>query len=104
MRDAEPRAESLLVCSVRRWTACTVVESRYYAPGIPMVLRTGAFAVLEQTFDEVVSARVEATEALARPTDELPMFASWYAPRVRVPAALEAQIRALCFTADGEAP
>lgn len=45
------------MCTVRRWTACTVVESRYYAPGIPMVLRPGAFAVLEQTFDEVVSAR-----------------------------------------------
>jgi len=100
--DASPRADALWECTVRRWTAATVVESRSYAPSITLPLRAGAFGVLELQVDEVLSVDVRESEPVARPTREVPMFASWFEPRVRVAAELEARIRAMCFTASGE--
>lgn len=100
--DASPRAEALWECTVRRWTAATIVESRSYAPSIPLQLRAGAFAVLEVQVQEIVSVRVWKTAPLARPTREVPIFASWFEPRVTVPPELELQIRAMSFTAADE--
>lgn len=53
----------------------------------PLRLRAGAFAVLDLRLDEVLSV-------------EGPMFASWFEPRVLLAGELEAQVRALCFTAE----
>lgn len=100
--DASPRADALWECTVRRWRAATVVESRSYAPGIPLRLRAGAFAVLDLEIDEVLSVEEHASEPLPRPTREVPMFASWFEPRVQLPPELEAQVRAMCFTAEDE--
>lgn len=100
--DASPRASALWECTVRRWTAAAVVESRSYAPDISLQLRAGAFAVLQLQVDEVLSVHASETEPLPRPTRELPMFASWFEPRVRVSPDLESQIRAMCLTAEDE--
>ncbi|RKG80788.1 hypothetical protein D7W79_07030 [Corallococcus exercitus] len=100
--DASPRVDSLWECTVRRWTAATVVESRNYAPDIALQLRAGAFGVLTSRFDEVVSVAVREAEPLPRPTREVPMFANWLEPRVRVPPELASRIQALCFTAEDE--
>ena len=102
VEDATPRAEALWECAVRRWTASAVVESRAYAPGIPLELRAGAFAVLDLQIDEVLSVDVHETERIPRPTREVPMFASWFEPRVGVSPDIESQIRAMCFTAEDE--
>jgi hypothetical protein len=98
--DAAPRADALWECVVRRWTAASVVESRSYAPEIPLRLRAGAFGVLELHIDEVVSVTARETEPMPRPTRKVPMFATWFEPRVRLPLELESQIRAMCITAD----
>ena len=98
--DASPRADALWDCTVRRWSAATVVEGRAYAPSVPLRLRAGAFGVLELDVDEVHSVAVRDAEPLPRPTRELPMFATWFAPRVAVAPELEEQIEALSFTAD----
>jgi hypothetical protein len=100
--DASPRADALWECAVRRWTAATVVESRSYAPGIPLMLRAGAFGVLGLALDEVLSVEERETEPVPRPAREVPMFASWFEPRVKVSPELESQIRAVCFTAGDE--
>jgi hypothetical protein len=100
--DASPRADALWDCTVRRWEAATVGESRAFGPGIPLLLRAGAFAVLPVQIHEVVSVEVRDAEGLPRPTREVPMFASWFEPRVRVSSDVEAAIRALCFTAPEE--
>lgn len=98
--DASPCADAVWECTVRRWTAATVVESRSYSPEIPMKLRAGAFALCEVQLDEVVAVDAHASAALPRPTREVPIFASWFAPRVTVSPELESQIRALCFAAE----
>lgn len=100
--DASARADALWACTVRRWTAAIVVESRAYAPEIPMRLRAGAFSVLEVEVDEVLSVDVQETEPLPRPTRELPMFAVGFEPRVRVSRALESQIRDMGFVVEDE--
>jgi hypothetical protein len=100
--DAAPRADALWECTMRRWAAATVVESRSYAPDIPLRLRAGPFGVLELKVDEVVSVEVRSSEPAPRPTREVPMFASWFEPRVALSPELESQVRALCFTAEGE--
>jgi hypothetical protein len=102
VNDASPRADALWECTVRRWTAATVVESHSYAPEIPLLLRAGAFGVLALQVDEVLSVDVRETAPLPRPTREVPMFASWFEPRVKVSPELESQIRAMCFTAEDE--
>jgi hypothetical protein len=89
-------------CAVRRWTVATVGESWAYAPSIPMRLRAGAFVVIEQRVYEILSVDVRETEPLSRPTREVPIFASWYEPRLKVSPDLESQIRATSFTAPGE--
>jgi len=98
----KPLADALWACTVRRWTAAIVVESRAYAPEIPMRLRAGAFSVLEVEVDEVLSVDVQETEPLPRPTRELPMFAVGFEPRVRVSRALESQIRDMGFVVEDE--
>lgn len=98
--DASPRADAIWVCTARVWTAATVVESRSYAPDIELRLRLGRFGVLELDVVEVLAVERRASEARPRPTREVPMFASWFEPRVEVPAALAAEIAALCFTAE----
>jgi hypothetical protein len=100
--DASPRAEALWECAARRWTAATVVDNDSYASNVPLQLRAGAFGVLEFEAYEVLSVDVRETEPLPRPTCEVPMFASWFEPRVRVSPELEPQIRAMCFTAKDE--
>jgi hypothetical protein len=100
--DATPRADALLVCTVRRWIAATVVHSRSYAPGVPLALRAGEYGVLTLTLDEVLSVIERPSPAIERPTRQLPMFASWFEPRVQVSPELHEQIRALCFTARDE--
>lgn len=102
VEDASPSADATWECSVRCWTAATVVESHSYAPGIPMLLRAGSFAVLEMRILEVVSVEVHDAPALPRPVRDVPMFASWYEPRVGVSPELELQIREMCFTASDE--
>lgn len=97
--DVSPRADARWEITVRRWSASTVVTKRAFAPDIPMRLRAGDFAVYDIWVDEVVDVEVHASEALPRPTVEVPMFASWLAPRVTVSPEVEARIRALCFTA-----
>jgi len=67
-----------------------------------MRLRAGSFAVLEMRILEVVSVEVHDAPPLPRPVHEVPMFASWYQPRVSVSPELERQIRELCFTASDE--
>ncbi|WP_223643547.1 hypothetical protein [Corallococcus sp. EGB] len=98
--DASPRVDALWECTVRRWTAATVVMSRSYSPDIPLVLRAGDFGVCESFMEEVVSVAVREAEPLPRPTREVPMFSNRFEPRVRVPPELESQIRAMCFTAE----
>ena len=100
--DASPRADALWECALRRWTAATVVESRSYAPDIPLRLRAGAFGVLELRVDEVVSVEARESEPVPRPTREVPMFASWFEPRVALSPELESQISAMCFTAEDQ--
>jgi hypothetical protein len=102
--DASPRADALWECRVRRWTAATVVESRAYAPGIELLLRAGPFAVLALDLVLVLDVRERATTPLPRPSDEVPMFATWVRPRVEVPAALGEAIAALSFTASDDDP
>ncbi|CAM3967657.1 hypothetical protein [Corallococcus exiguus] len=99
MKDASPRADALWECTVRRWTAATVVMSRFYAPDAPLVLRAGDFGVREAWLEEVVSVTVREAEPLPRPTREVPMFTNGFEPRVRVSPELESQIQAMCFTA-----
>ncbi|WP_375757280.1 hypothetical protein [Corallococcus exercitus] len=100
--DASPRVDSPWECTVRRWTAATVVESRNCAPDIPLRLRAGAFGVLQARFEEVLSVDVRDAEPLPQPTREVPMFANGFQPRVRVPPELESRIQALGFTAEDE--
>jgi hypothetical protein len=102
IEDASPRADALWECSVRCWTAATVVDSHSYAPSVPMRLRAGSFAVLEMRILEVMSVEVQDAPSLPRPVREVPMFASWFEPRVSVSPELERQIRELCFTASAE--
>lgn len=100
--DASPRADALWECTVRQWTAALVVESRSYAPDIPLRLRAGAFGVVELDVREVLAVDAREAAPVPRPTREVPMFASWFEPRVKVSPDLEAQIRAMCFTAKDE--
>jgi hypothetical protein len=100
--DESPLADALWKCTVRRWQAASVVDSHSYAPGVPLQLRAGAFGVLDIHVDEVLSVEVNPTEPLPRPTREVPMFASWFEPRVRVPAELESQIAAMCSREEAE--
>ncbi len=58
--------------------------------------------MLEHTVDELVSVAVRASEPLARPMVEVPIFARWFRPRVMVAPDLERAIEALCFTASIE--
>jgi hypothetical protein len=102
MHDASPRAEALWECSVRRWYAATVVESRAYAPTVPLRLRAGTFAVLDLHVFEVIAVNVRESTPLPRPTHQVPMFATWLEPRVTVPPDIESQIRALCYTSTDE--
>jgi len=102
VEDASPRADAVWECSVRVWTAATVVESHSYAPGIPMQLRAGRFAVLAMRISEVVSVEVLDAPPLPRPVRQVPMFASLFEPRVTVSPELELQIREMCFTASDE--
>ncbi|HEX8700482.1 MAG TPA: hypothetical protein VF815_16655 [Myxococcaceae bacterium] len=99
VEDASPRVDALWECTVRRWTAATLVESRFYSPEIPLLLRAGEFGVLELRIDEVLSVDARETGLLPRPVREVPMFASWFEPRVKVSPELESQIRDMCFTA-----
>jgi hypothetical protein len=102
VEDVSPSADALWECSVRSWTAATVVESRSYAPSIPMLLRAGSFAVLEMRILEVLSVEVHDAPALPRPVREVPMFSSLFEPRVGVSPELELQIREMCFVASDE--
>jgi len=103
VNDASPRADALWECAARYWTAATVVESRSYAPDIPLQLRAGSFAALEVRILEVVSVDVHDAAPLPRPTRDVPMFASWFEPRVKVSPELELQIREMCYVASNEA-
>jgi len=100
--DASPRIDACWDCTVRRWKAATVVESRAYAPDIALRLRAGAFGVLDIQIDEVIAVIARESSARPRPTRELPMFSNGYEPRVEVSPALDAEIRAMSFTADLE--
>ncbi|HYQ04043.1 MAG TPA: hypothetical protein VER96_35460 [Polyangiaceae bacterium] len=100
--DASPKADSLWECSVRCWTAATVVESRSYAPDIQLKLRAGAFAVVEMKILEVVSVDMCEAAPLPRPMREVPMFASMLEPRVEVSPELAVRIREMCFVASDE--
>jgi hypothetical protein len=101
--DASPRADTLLECTVRRWSAATVVHTRSYAPEVPLALRAGAYGVLAMQIDDVRSVVERRSPAIERPTREVPMFASWYEPRVQVSPVLLEQIRALCITTPDDA-
>lgn len=101
IRDASPRAEAIWVCTVERWSAATVVESRAYAPDVPLELRAGAFGVCAMHVDEVLAVEVREAAPRARPTREVGIFATAFEPRVEVDAALAAQIEALGFGAEG---
>jgi hypothetical protein len=101
--DASPRADAPWECAVRRWTAATVVDSDSYALAVPMLLRAGAFGVLELQVYEVLSVDLRETEPVPRPTREVPIFSSWFEPRARVSPELESRIRAMCHTSNDEA-
>lgn len=100
--DREPRSDALLRCTVRQWKASTVVASKSYAPDIELELRAGAFAVAGTVIEEVIAVEIVDAKPLPRPTREVPMFATWFAPRVEVTEDLAAEIEACSFTADGE--
>ena len=96
--DADPRVDQVLECSVRRWSAATVVESAAYAPSVPLLLRSGGYAVCGQTIVEVLAVEAQAGKAVPRPTRAVPPFATWFMPRAEVSADVEARIAALCHT------
>jgi hypothetical protein len=100
--DASPSLVSLADCTVRRWTGSVVEHSYFYAPNLPRRQRMGAFCLVVLDMDHVLDIAVRNTEPHPRPTREVPMFASWFEPRVKVPSEIEAQIRALCITAGDE--
>jgi hypothetical protein len=100
--DVPLRVDALWKCSVRQWTAASVVKSERYGDSVALVVRLGAFAVLETRLVEVVSVDVHEAETLPRPQREVPIFAYWFEPRVRVSPELESQIRALSHTAPGD--
>lgn len=100
MDDASPRAEAIWACTVQRWNAATVVESRAYAPDVPLLLRAGAFGVCAMQIEEVLEVEVRAAPARPRPTREVPMFSTAFEPRVEVDAELAAKIAALGFGAE----
>jgi hypothetical protein len=104
--DASPRANALWDCTVRQWSAATVVETQYYSRSIPLRLRAGAYGVLDGKFFEVVSVTVRDSEPLPRPTHAAPMFTTLFEPRVRVTPELLEKIRAACITdgSDGSEP
>lgn len=102
--DAAPSADAVWVCEVQRWTAALIVKTEDYGASAPLRLRAGAFGVLDQVIDEVVAVHAVDSEPIPRPTREVPMFASWFAPRVTVSSELDAKIRALSFTAAETAP
>jgi hypothetical protein len=100
--DASPRLDSLVECTVRHWTGSVVEDSSFYAPNLPRRRRVGAFCLVELDLDQVFDVAERTTAPLPRPTREVPMFASWFEPRVKVPSEIEEQIRALCITASDQ--
>lgn len=96
--DADLRVDQVLECSVRRWSAATVVEGDAYAPSVPLLLRSGGYAVCGQTIVEVLEVEARAGRPVPRPTRSVPPFATWFSPRVVVSADVEARIAALCHT------
>lgn len=102
MDDADPRANAIWTCSVRRWQATIVGSSRSYSPEIALPLRAGEYAAVDLDVDEVLAVEEEAGPCRERPTREVPMFASRFEPRVAVPDELAAEIAALDFTAEDE--
>lgn len=100
--DAAVCSDAMVECTVRAWRASTVVESRSYSPEIPLEVRAGAYGVLAISVDEVISVKVIEADPIPRPAREVPMFASWFEPRVQVAPALGKAIRELSFTASDE--
>lgn len=95
--DATPRADAVWECTVKRWSAAVVVESRAYAPDVPLELRAGSFGVCAMDVDEVLAVDVRPGAARPRPTREVPLFTTSFEPRVAVEAPLAAAIEALGF-------
>lgn len=79
--DAEPRLDTYVTGRLRQWTGGRVVLSRNYALSVPLVARHGAFGVLSTDIYEVTSCSAHPGEPLPRPTSQVPIFASWLAPR-----------------------
>ena len=52
--------------------------------------------------DQVLDVEAQETEPIPRPTREVPMFASWFEARVKVPLEIESLIRAMCITTGDE--
>ena len=87
---------------MRRWRGSVVEDSYFYAPNLPRRQRIGAFCLVELDIDQVLDVAERKAEPLPRPMREVPMFASWFEPRVKVSLEIEAQIRALCITASDQ--
>jgi hypothetical protein len=100
--DASPSADAVWECTVKRWKVGIVVDGYVYGPGIPLLLRAGGFGVLELEIYEVIDVLAREGEAQSRPRREVPIFASWFAPRVTVSPELESQISAMCLTSGTE--
>jgi hypothetical protein len=100
--DASPSADAVWECTVKCWKVGLVVDGSVYAPGIPLLLRDGGFGVLELEIYEVIDVLAHEGAALSRPRREVPIFASWFAPRVTVSPELESQISAMCFISGTE--
>lgn len=102
--DSKPCAEQAIECTIRQWTAATVVASEAYGPSVSLQRRVGPYAVLNLTIAQVLTAQLRDGAPLPRPTRVVPVFSTWFEPRVVVPPALDAQIRALSETATEEEP
>jgi hypothetical protein len=97
--DASPRVDALWKCQVRHWKAGVVVENDYFALSVPMRLRAGSLAVLEQQIVEVLSVAVHDSAPVPRPALEVPIFSQRFLPRAAVSPELERAIEAMCFIA-----
>ena len=92
-----------LSCRARRCRGGLVTASKYFAPDVPLELRAGDFAVVEQVFYELESAEEISGDPVARPTRDIPAFCTWFEPAVSgLPADLARAVRRASITVDDE--
>jgi hypothetical protein len=106
---AEPQLRSVVVARANAFDVAWVVPTRSYAPSIELMLRRGKYGVLAARVIDLLDLTeggyregASPSDAVPRPTIEVPPFCQWTEPRASCSASLAAAIRKLSVTTDDE--